>query len=62
MKADRTEQKDLASARPEKARELEAMWNAWADRAQVKPYPGQGGGKTGKKKAADSGDGKCTAE
>lgn len=53
LKRDRTEQHDLASAQPEKAIELVAEWQAWAERAQVLPYPeGQGKGKTkGKKKA-----------
>ncbi|HOX58361.1 MAG TPA: arylsulfatase [Candidatus Paceibacterota bacterium] len=39
LKADRTEQRDLAAAQPERARELAAKWDAWAERAQVKPYP-----------------------
>lgn len=39
MKADRTELHDLAQAQPEKAKELAAKWEAWAVRAQVKPYP-----------------------
>jgi len=41
---------------PEKAQELAAEWEAWAERAQVKPYPSNEGkakkGK-GKKKAAE---------
>ena len=48
MKADRTELHDLAAAQPEKARELAARWEAWAERAQVKPYPADGKGKKGK--------------
>jgi arylsulfatase len=40
MKADRTELHDLATAQPEKANELAAQWDTWAERAQVKPYPG----------------------
>jgi arylsulfatase A-like enzyme len=36
---DRTEQNDLAAAQPEKVKELAAMWDAWAERAQVLPYP-----------------------
>ncbi|MEI6535983.1 MAG: sulfatase-like hydrolase/transferase, partial [Verrucomicrobiaceae bacterium] len=47
MKADRTEQHDLASAQPETATKLAAKWDAWAQRAQVIPYPKQ----PGKKKA-----------
>lgn len=39
MKEDRTELKDLASAQPDKAKDLAAQWEAWAERAQVKPYP-----------------------
>jgi len=50
LKADRTEQHDLASARPEKIRELAALWQAWAERAHVLPAPGAGGKKKSKKK------------
>ena len=39
LKADRTEQHDLAAAQPERVKELAAKWDAWAERAQVKPYP-----------------------
>ena len=39
MKADRTEMNDLATKMPEKAKELEEAWEAWAIRAFVKPYP-----------------------
>ena len=42
---DRTEQNDLATAQPDTANELPAKWEAWAERAQVKPYPGVGSGK-----------------
>ena len=49
LKSDRTELHDLASAQPEKAKELASQWEAWAGRAHVKPYPGNydlnGGGK-----------------
>jgi arylsulfatase len=45
LKADRTEQNNLATAQPEKVKELAAQWQAWADRARVVPYPGNGGGK-----------------
>jgi arylsulfatase len=39
LKADRTEQNNLAAAQPEKAKELAAAWDAWAKRAQVLPGP-----------------------
>ncbi len=50
LKADRTEQHDLASNRPEKAKELAALWKAWAERAHVLPAPGAKGGKKKAKK------------
>lgn len=49
LKADRTELHDLAAAQPERTEKLAAKWEAWAKRAQVKPYPAEGGGQ--KKKA-----------
>ena len=57
LKADRTEQRDLAAAQPERVKELAAKWDAWAERAQVKPYPAgdpadTGAPKKGKKKRA----------
>lgn len=39
MKADRTEQNDLAVRHPEKVKALAAKWDAWAERANVKPWP-----------------------
>lgn len=39
MEADRTEQHDLAAARPKEVKELTAKWEAWAHRAHVKPWP-----------------------
>jgi len=39
LKADRTELHDLAAEKPEIAKQLAAKWEAWAERAQVKPYP-----------------------
>ena len=39
LKADRTEQRDLAGTKPELTKELAAKWEAWAERAHVKPYP-----------------------
>jgi arylsulfatase A-like enzyme len=52
LKADRTELHDLAADEPERAKELAAKWDAWAERTNVKPYPApaQGGAKKGKKK------------
>lgn len=50
LKADRTELHDLAQSRPEKARELAALWQAWAERAHVLPAPGEGKGKNKKAK------------
>ncbi|MES2597997.1 MAG: arylsulfatase [Verrucomicrobiota bacterium] len=49
LKADRTEQHDLASAQPEKAKELAAEWQAWAERAHVVPYPKEGAAKKKRK-------------
>jgi len=40
MKTDRTELHNVAAEKPEVAKSLAAKWEAWADRAQVKPYPG----------------------
>jgi arylsulfatase A-like enzyme len=40
LKADRTELNDLAAARPEKVKELLALWRSWAKRANVQPKPG----------------------
>ncbi|MCU0781586.1 MAG: arylsulfatase [Akkermansiaceae bacterium] len=54
LKADRTEQHDLARAKPELAAELAAKWEAWAQRTQVIPYPKNAGPakpKAGKKAA-----------
>ena len=39
LKTDRTELHDLAAAEPARAAELAAKWDAWASRANVKPYP-----------------------
>jgi arylsulfatase len=39
LKADRTEQQNLIAAQPAKAQALAAKWDAWAKRAQVKPWP-----------------------
>ena len=48
MATDRTELHDLAKAEPARAAELEAKWEVWAKRANVKPYPVRTGRK-GKK-------------
>lgn len=50
LKADRTEQHDLAAAQPDKVKELAAEWQKWAERAHVLPYPGDGKAKKGKGK------------
>lgn len=39
LKADRTEQHNLAASRPEQVKELAAKWEVWAKRANVIPYP-----------------------
>jgi arylsulfatase A-like enzyme len=39
LKADRTEQHNLATTQPEKAKELAIQWETWAQRAHVLPYP-----------------------
>jgi arylsulfatase len=38
---DRTETRDLAKQRPELVKELAALWERWAERAQVYPAPGR---------------------
>jgi arylsulfatase len=50
MKADRTELHNLAAQNPEKVTKLSAMWEAWAGRAHVVPYPGEGEARKGKAK------------
>lgn len=51
LKADRTELHDLAAQEPDRAKAMAAKWDTWAERANVKPYPGEdGAGKKGKKK------------
>jgi len=39
MTKDCTELHDLSKGHPEKAAELSAKWEAWAERASVKPWP-----------------------
>ena len=48
MIKDRTEEHDLAAQQPQLVATLSATWEAWAERAQVKPYPAHAGGKKGK--------------
>jgi arylsulfatase len=40
IEADPVEMKNLASAMPEKVKELAERWEAWAKRCNVVPYPG----------------------
>jgi arylsulfatase len=42
LKADRSELKNLAQSEPERASKLESLWNTWAIRANVLPWPGTG--------------------
>jgi arylsulfatase len=46
MAADRTELHDLATAQPQRAKDLLAQWQAWAIRAHVEPAPGDKNAKT----------------
>jgi arylsulfatase A-like enzyme len=59
LKADRTELHDLAAAEPDRAADLAAKWEAWASRANVKPYPpasnAKKAGKKGRKKQPAAG-------
>jgi len=50
LKVDRSELHDLAAQNPEKTKDLAAKWEAWAERAHVKPYPTGVGRKAGKQK------------
>jgi arylsulfatase len=42
LEADRTELHDLAAAQPERAAQMAALWQAWAERAKVVPWPWNG--------------------
>lgn len=42
MHADRSELHNLEDQQPDKAKALAAKWEAWAERAHVKPYPAGG--------------------
>ena len=37
--ADRTELVDLSARHPDKSAELQARWQAWADRVGAQPWP-----------------------
>jgi arylsulfatase len=39
METDRVELNNLAAAKPQKVKELDAKYEAWAHRAGVKPWP-----------------------
>ncbi len=54
MKADRTELHDLSKEQTNEFNDLVAKWQAWAERAHVKPYPAPR--KAKQKKAADPAD------
>jgi arylsulfatase A-like enzyme len=41
LSKDRSELNDLAAAQPKRAKTMAAKWEAWAERARVKPYPGE---------------------
>jgi len=49
VEADRSELHDLAGKHPDRVRELSALWQTYAERANVVPWPG-GGRKSPKKK------------
>lgn len=51
LKADRTEQHNVAAEKPELVKQLAAKWDTWATRAQVKPYPRDAAKSAGKRKA-----------
>ncbi|MDB6138519.1 MAG: atsA 45 [Verrucomicrobiaceae bacterium] len=57
MKTDRTELHDLAAQHADQVKSMAVQWEAWAERAHVKPYPAEGGGKgkgqANKKKPAE---------
>lgn len=39
METDRTEMHDLSGKFPEKVKEMKNMWESWAKRAMVEPWP-----------------------
>ena len=50
LDADRTEVNDLSSAQPAIARKLTALYDTWAERSYVVPWPAGGGRKRGAKR------------
>jgi len=50
INTDRTEMNDLAAQQPERVKEMAALWDAWAKRVGVMPWPLAGEGKKGKGK------------
>ena len=54
LKKDRTELHDLSAQEPDKAKDLTAKWEAWAERTHVKPYPPSEENKKKKKNAQTS--------
>ncbi|MFP4057807.1 MAG: sulfatase-like hydrolase/transferase [Candidatus Brocadiia bacterium] len=48
LEADRTELSDLAEKMPQKTRDMVALWEAWADRANVAPWGSWRRGRGGK--------------
>ena len=39
MEEDRTEMNNIAAQHPQIVKKMAAMWNAWAERTGVKPWP-----------------------
>ena len=54
MKKDRTELHDVSAQEPDKAKDLTAKWEAWAERTHVKPYPESGTNQKKKKNTQTS--------
>lgn len=55
LRADRTEQRNLAQAQPQEAASLQARWEDWARRANVLPKPPPRKGKAGAKQKTPAG-------
>ncbi len=53
LAADRTETRDLAAQQPERAKEMAALWEAWAQRVGIRPWPLGGGEAQPRKKKVD---------
>ncbi len=63
MVNDRTEMHDLASSEPDKAKALQALWESWAKRAHVLPWPWKPGYGQKEERAASTGaDGSLTLQ